>query len=34
MAKGENPGEFEQLVLSSLMMLGPSENAYGFTIHE
>lgn len=32
MAKGENLGEFEQLILAALMMLG--ENAYGMTIHE
>jgi PadR family transcriptional regulator, regulatory protein PadR len=32
MAKGDNLGEFEQLILSGLMILG--ENAYGMTIHE
>jgi len=32
MAKGDNLGEFEQLILAALMMLG--ENAYGMTIHE
>jgi DNA-binding PadR family transcriptional regulator len=34
MAKGDNLGEFEQLILAALMMLGPGENAYGMTIHE
>lgn len=33
MAKGDNLGEFELLILAALMMLGP-ENAYGMTIHE
>ncbi len=32
MAKGEHLGEFEQLVLAALLMLG--ENGYGMTIHE
>jgi PadR family transcriptional regulator PadR len=32
MAKGDNLGEFEQLILTGLMILG--ENAYGMTIHE
>ena len=32
MAKGDNLGEFEVLILSSLSILG--ENAYGMTIHE
>jgi PadR family transcriptional regulator, regulatory protein PadR len=32
MAKGDNLGEFEQLILAALMIL--SENAYGMTIHE
>jgi DNA-binding PadR family transcriptional regulator len=32
MAKGDNLGEFEQLILAALMILG--ENAYGMTIHE
>jgi PadR family transcriptional regulator PadR len=32
MAKGDNLGEFELLILTALMMLG--ENAYGMTIHE
>ena len=32
MAKGDNLGEFEQLILAALLMLG--ENAYGMTIHE
>jgi DNA-binding PadR family transcriptional regulator len=32
MAKGDNLGEFEQLILTALMILG--ENAYGMTIHE
>jgi PadR family transcriptional regulator PadR len=32
MAKGDNLGEFEQLILAALTMLG--ENAYGMTIHE
>lgn len=32
MAKGDNLGEFEQLILAALMMLG--DNAYGMTIHE
>jgi DNA-binding PadR family transcriptional regulator len=31
MAKRENLGEFEQLILAALMMLG--DNAYGITIH-
>ena len=34
MAKGENLGEFEQLILTALMILGPGENAYGMTVHE
>jgi DNA-binding PadR family transcriptional regulator len=33
MAKGDNLGEFEQLILAALMILG-SENSYGMTIHE
>jgi len=33
MAKGDHLGEFEQLILAALMILG-SENAYGMTIHE
>src|SRR5437868_9618032 len=32
MPKGEYLGEFEQLVLAALLVLG--ENAYGMTIHE
>jgi PadR family transcriptional regulator, regulatory protein PadR len=32
MAKGDNLGEFEQLILTALMLLG--ENAYGMTTHE
>src|SRR5712671_5848005 len=32
MAKGDNLGEFEQLVLAALLILG--ENAYGMTVHE
>ena len=32
MAKGDNLGEFEQLILVALMIL--RENAYGMTIHE
>ena len=32
MPKGDNLGEFEQLILTALVMLG--ENAYGMTIHE
>ncbi len=32
MAKGDNLGEFELLILAALMMLG--QNAYGMTIHE
>jgi DNA-binding PadR family transcriptional regulator len=32
MAKGDNLGEFEQLILTALMIL--RENAYGMTIHE
>jgi DNA-binding PadR family transcriptional regulator len=32
MAKGDNLGEFEQLILAALLMLG--ENAYGMTVHE
>src|SRR5580704_13202828 len=32
MAKGDNLGEFEQLILAALLILG--ENAYGMTIHE
>jgi len=31
MAKGDNLGEFEQLILAALLMLG--DNAYGMTIH-
>jgi len=34
MAKGDHLGEFEQLILTGLMILGPGENAYGMTIHE
>jgi PadR family transcriptional regulator PadR len=33
MAKGDYLGEFEQLILAALMILG-SENAYGMTVHE
>jgi PadR family transcriptional regulator PadR len=32
MAKGDNLGEFEQIILAALMILG--ENAYGMTVHE
>lgn len=32
MAKGDNLGEFELLILAALMMLG--ENAYGMRVHE
>jgi PadR family transcriptional regulator PadR len=32
MPKGENLGDLEQLVLTSLMILG--ENGYGMTVHE
>ncbi len=32
MAKGDNLGEFELLILAALMMLG--QNAYGMTVHE
>jgi PadR family transcriptional regulator PadR len=32
MAKGDYLGDFEQLILTALMLLG--ENAYGMTIHE
>lgn len=32
MAKGDNLGEFEQLILTALMIL--RENAYGMTVHE
>ena len=32
MAKGEHLGEFEQLILAALLIVG--ENAYGMTIHE
>jgi PadR family transcriptional regulator PadR len=32
MAKGDNLGEFELLILAALQMLG--ENAYGMTVHE
>jgi len=32
MAKGDHLGEFEQLILTALMIL--RENAYGMTIHE
>jgi len=32
MAKGDNLGEFEQMVLTALLLLG--ENAYGMTVHE
>jgi len=32
MAKGDNLGEFEQMILTALMLLG--ENAYGMTVHE
>ena len=32
MGKGDYLGEFEQLILTALMLLG--ENAYGMTIHE
>jgi len=31
-AKGDNLGEFEQLVMATTLILG--ENAYGMTIHE
>jgi DNA-binding PadR family transcriptional regulator len=34
MAKGDNLGEFEQLILAALIMLGPGDNAYGLTVHE
>ena len=34
MAKGDNLGEFEQLILTALLILGPGENAYGMTVHE
>ena len=34
MARGDHLGEFEQLILAALMMLGSGENAYGMTIHE
>jgi len=34
MAKGDNLGEFEQMILTALMLLGPGENAYGMTVHE
>jgi PadR family transcriptional regulator, regulatory protein PadR len=34
MAKGDNLGEFEQLILAALLMLGAGENAYGLTVHE
>jgi PadR family transcriptional regulator PadR len=33
MAKGDNLGEFEQLILTALMLLGSRENAYGMTVH-
>ena len=32
MAKGDNLGEFELLILAALLMLG--DNAYGMTVHE
>src|SRR3954469_6722700 len=32
MAKGDHLGEFEQLILTALMILG--ETAYGMTVHE
>src|SRR3954451_11958214 len=32
MAKGDNLGDFEQMILAALMMLG--SNAYGMTVHE
>jgi len=32
MAEGDNLGEFEQLVLAALLILG--ENGYGITLHE
>ncbi|MGD1098711.1 MAG: helix-turn-helix transcriptional regulator [Bryobacteraceae bacterium] len=32
MAKGDNLGDLEQLILTGVMILG--ENAYGMTIHE
>src|SRR3712207_6740854 len=32
MAKGDNLGEFEAMILAALMLLG--ENAYGMTVHE
>lgn len=32
MAKGDNLGEFEQLILAALLILG--DNAYGMTVHE
>ena len=32
MAKGDNLGEFEQMILTALLLLG--ENAYGMTVHE
>ena len=33
MAKGEHLGEFEQMILTTLMLLGSGETAYGMTIH-
>jgi len=33
MAKGDHLGEFEQMILTALMLLGTGENAYGMTIH-
>jgi DNA-binding PadR family transcriptional regulator len=34
MARGDHLGEFEQLILAALMILGSGENAYGMTVHE
>ena len=34
MPKGEHLGEFEQMILTALMILGSGETAYGMTIHE
>jgi DNA-binding PadR family transcriptional regulator len=33
MAKGDYLGEFEQLILTALIILGGGENAYGMTVH-
>jgi len=33
MANGEHLGEFEQMILTALMLLGSGENAYGMTVH-